>query len=69
MTVGDRGSDTIIGSGSRDTVFLEDQHFGNTAISTSRSGTTTVSFADSGQHFRISGVQTLTFAHGHVVHL
>jgi hypothetical protein len=72
ITLQDHGNDTIVGSGGGDTVDFsqQDYHHGHgISISTSHAGITTVSFADTGQDFRISGVQTLTFAHGHVVHL
>jgi hypothetical protein len=70
--IGDHGNDTIVGSGSGDTVHFTQQDGGpghGVSISTSHSGVTTVSFAESGQQFRITGVETLTFANGHVVHL
>ena len=38
-------------------------------INTAANGVTTVKFDDTGQHFKISGIQTLTFSDGHVVHL
>lgn len=67
--IGNHGSDTITGSGSGDNVLFEHQHFSSASISTAHDGVTTVSFSDTGQQFRITGVQTLTFADGHVVHL
>jgi hypothetical protein len=69
--IGDQGNDTIHGSGSGDTVHFTQQDGGpgHGVSITSHSGITTVSFAESGQQFTISGVQTLVFANGHVVHL
>ena len=70
--IGAHGSDTVTGSGSGDMVFFDSQAYGTGAgitISTNGAGVTSVSFADTGQHFKISGVQTLTFSDGHIVHL
>jgi hypothetical protein len=70
--IGRHGNDTIVGSGSGDAVFFDDQaynHGQGVTISTNHAGVTTVSFADTGQHFKVSGVQTLNFSDGHVIHL
>jgi len=70
--IGRHGNDTIIGSGSGDAVYFDDQAYGHgqgITISTNHAGVTTVSFADTGQHFKVSGVQTLNFSDGHVIHL
>ncbi len=70
--IGAHGSDKIIGF-RNDTVFFDSQAYGTGSgitISTNAAGVTTVSFADTGQQFKISGgVTTLTFAGGHVVPL
>ena len=70
--IGAHGNDTITGTGSGDAVFFESQAYGTGAgitIATASSGVTTVSFASTGQNFTISGIQTLNFSDGHVVHL
>ncbi len=70
--IGAHRSDTVTGSGSGDMVFFDSQAYGTGSgitISTNGAGVTTVSFADTGQHFKISGVQTLTFSDGHVIQL
>ena len=58
--------------GSGNAVFFDSQAYGTGSgitIATGTNGVTTVSFADTGQHFTISGIQTLNFSDGHVVHL
>ena len=70
--IGAHGNDTITGTGGGDAVFFESQAYGTGAgitIATASSGVTTVSFASTGQNFTISGIQTLNFSDGHVVHL
>ena len=70
--IGAHGSDTITGSGSGDAVFFDSEKYGTgfgITINTAANGVTTVKFDDTGQHFKISGIQTLTFSDGHVVHL
>ena len=70
--IGAHGSDTISGSGSGDAVFFDHEKYGTgvgITINTAANGVTTVKFDDTGQHFKISGIQTLTFSDGHVVHL
>ena len=71
--IGAHGNDTISGSGSSsNAVFFDSQAYGTGSgitIATAANGVTTVSFADTGQHFTISGIQTLNFSDGHVVHL
>ncbi len=71
--IGAHGSDTISGSSSSsNAVFFDSQAYGTGSgitIATGSNGVTTVSFADTGQHFTISGIQTLNFSDGHVVHL
>ena len=82
IDIGAYGNDTVIGSGAGagwgwgsgngDDVLFVSQAYGNgsgISINTAHDGVTTVSFADTGQHFSISGIQTLTFSDGHVVHL
>ena len=82
IDIGAYGNDTVIGSGSGwgwgwgsgngDDVLFVSQAYGTGSgitINTAHDGVTTVSFADIGQHFSISGIQTLTFSDGHVVHL
>ena len=70
--IGAHGSDTITGAGSGDAVFFDSQAYGTGAgitITTHADGVTNVSFSNTGQHFQVSGIQTLTFSDGHVVHL
>ena len=68
--IGAHGSDTVTGSGSGDAVFFDSQAYGTGSgitIATGGDGVTTVSFADTGQHFTISGIQTLTFSDGYTL--
>ena len=69
-------ADGLIFVATQDTDNLQELYYSNVngtgagiTISTAHSGVTTVNFADTGQSFRISGVQSLTFSDGHVVHL